>query len=69
MEINYDGFSIITAAEYDDNSGLWNGRYRILDNEGIVAYESFVEPRADQEKANEAAQNSAREWIDRESSR
>ena len=64
MEIKYKGFSIITYAECDDNSGVWNGRYRILDDKGMVAYESFVEPLSDQEEANEAAKKKAHEWVD-----
>lgn len=64
MEIKYKGFSIITCAECDDNSGVWNGRYRILDDKGMVAYESFVEPLSDQEEANEAAKKKAHEWVD-----
>ncbi|MGH8685349.1 MAG: hypothetical protein ACREUM_08380 [Nitrosospira sp.] len=64
MEIKYKGFSIITGAECDDNSGVWNGRYRILDDKGMVAYESFVEPLSDQEEANEAAKKKAHEWVD-----
>ncbi len=64
MEIKYKGFSIISAAQCDDTSGLWNGRYRILDARGIVAYESFTEPRSDQKEAYDAAQKSAYEWVD-----
>lgn len=64
METKYKAFSITTSSEHDDNSGLWNGRYRILDDEGVVAYESFVEPQADEEEANENANRAAHEWID-----
>jgi hypothetical protein len=64
MEIKYKGFSIITAAECDDNSGVWNGRYRILDDNGVVAYESFVDPLTNKEEANEAAKKKAHEWVD-----
>lgn len=65
MNIDYKGYSIITASELDDTTNLWNGRYRILDDNGIVVYESFVEPLQDQEKAHEAANVEARAWIDR----
>jgi hypothetical protein len=66
MNTNYKGYSIVAAAEYDDTSSLWNGRYRILDDQGIVVYESFVEPLSDQGQANEAANAAARDWIDRQ---
>ncbi len=64
MNIDYKGYTIITAPERDDPSGLWNGRYRIMDDEGIVVYESFVEPLRDEDKAYEAANAAARAWID-----
>ncbi len=64
MEIKYKEFSIIAAAEYENKSGLWNGRYRILDDKGVVAYESFVEPQSDQEEADDAAKKAAYTWID-----
>lgn len=64
MNTEYKGHSIVTASERDDSSGLWNGRYRILDNKGIVIYESFVEPSNDEDKAYEAAGAAARDWID-----
>lgn len=64
MNTDYKGYTIITASERDDASGLWNGRYRIMDDEGIVVYESFVEPLHDEEKAYEAANVAARAWID-----
>jgi hypothetical protein len=64
MEAEYKGLSIITGADCDDSSKLWNGRYRILDEKGIVVYESFVDPRPDQEAAEEAAKQKAREWVD-----
>jgi len=65
MNVDYKGYSIITASELDDSTNLWNGRYRILDDKGIVIYESFVEPLQDQKKAHEAADVEARAWIDR----
>lgn len=64
METTYKKFSIIISSEHDDNSGLWNGRYRILDNEGVVAYESFVEPQSDEEEAFENGKRAAKDWID-----
>jgi hypothetical protein len=64
METKYKEFSIITGAECDDTSGTWNGRYRILDDQGMVVYESFVEPRSDQAEAHEAAKKKAHEWVD-----
>jgi hypothetical protein len=66
MNADYKGYSIVTAAERDDSTGLWNGRYRILDDKGVVVYESFVEPSPDQNKADEAATVEARAWIDRQ---
>jgi hypothetical protein len=66
MNAGYKGYSIITAAERDDSTGLWNGRYRILDDKGVVVYESFVEPLHDQGKADEAAAMAARAWIDKQ---
>jgi hypothetical protein len=65
MNCDYRGYSIVSAAERDDSSGLWNGRYRILDDKGIVVYESFVEPLHDEEKAAITANAQARAWIDK----
>lgn len=64
MEVKYKEFSIINSVECDDYSGLWNGRYRILDSQGVVAYESFTKPCSNQEEAYEIAKKSAYEWID-----
>ena len=64
MEAEYKGFSIITGADCDDITKLWNGRYRILDEKGIVIYESFVDPQSGQEAAEEAAKQKARQWVD-----
>jgi hypothetical protein len=66
MNADYKGYSIVTASEFDDATGLWNGRYRILDDTGIVIYESFVEPLPDEDKAYETADVEARAWIDRQ---
>jgi len=38
-------------------------RYRILDDKGTVAYESFVEPLDDENKTQEAASAKARAWV------
>ncbi len=65
MNADYKGYSIVTGSERDDTTGLWNGRYRILDDKGMVVYESFVEPMQDENKAHEAADVEARAWIDR----
>jgi hypothetical protein len=62
--IEYEGYNIVASAEHDDTTGLWNGRYRILDNEGIVVYESFATPVDEESKALEAADTEARAWID-----
>ena len=65
MDIGYKGYIIVTGSERDDTSGRWNGRYRIMDEKGVVVYESFAEPVDDQMKAEEAANVEARAWIDR----
>jgi hypothetical protein len=67
MNVNnadYKGYKIVASAEHDDTTGPWNGRYRILDNDGIVVYESFATPLDDESKALEAANTEARAWID-----
>ena len=66
MNADYKGYSIVAGADHDDTTGLWNGRYRILDDKGIVVYESFVEPLSDQDQASEAANVEARAWIDKQ---
>lgn len=66
MNADYKGYGIVAGADHDDTTGLWNGRYRILDDKGIVVYESFVEPLPDQDQAGEAAGAEARAWIDRQ---
>lgn len=67
MNVDYKGYSIVTGSERDDPTGLWNGRYRILDDQGMVVYESFAEPLQDENMAHEAANAEARAWIDRNS--
>jgi osmotically-inducible protein OsmY len=44
----------LASAEQGDTAGLWNGRYRILDNEGIVVYESFATPLDEKSKGARA---------------
>jgi hypothetical protein len=66
MNADYKGYSIVAWADHDDTTRLWNGRYRILDDKGIVVYESFVEPLSDQDQAEETASVAARAWIDRQ---
>lgn len=65
MDIDYKGYTIVTGSERDDMSDRWNGRYRIMNDKGIVVYESFVEPMDDQIRADEAAKTEGRAWIDR----
>jgi hypothetical protein len=64
MEVKHKGFTIAASAEYDEVSALWNGRYRILDSNGIVTYESFTASLSDESKSLEAADKEARAWID-----
>jgi hypothetical protein len=58
MNDEYKGYRITAWPERDDTTGLWNGRFRILGSNGVVAYESFAEP------ADEAASTKARAWVD-----
>jgi hypothetical protein len=62
----YKGYSVITSAEQDGVTHLWNGRYRILDNDGMVAYESFTTSVNDEAEAQKMADTEARAWIDNE---
>lgn len=62
--VDYKGYRIVASAEHDDITGLWNGRYRILDNDGIVVYESFATASNEESEAQEAANTEARAWID-----
>lgn len=66
MQIKYKGFSIITGAECDATSDVWNGRFRILDDKDIVVYESFTQPNSNQAEASNTAKKAAYEWIDRQ---
>jgi hypothetical protein len=63
----YKGYSIFINTEEDDTLGLWNGRYRVLDKDGKVVFESFVPPLDEESKAHEAANVEARAWIDGDS--
>lgn len=67
--VDYKGYRIVASAEHDDTTGLWNGRYRILDNDGIVVYESFATPLSEESEAQEAANVEARAWIDSDSAK
>lgn len=64
MQIKYKGFSIITGAECDATSDVWNGRFRILDDKDIVVYESFTQSTSNQAEASNTAEKAAYEWID-----
>jgi len=66
MNVEYKGYCIITGSDYDDASKCWNGRYRIMDDNDIVVYESFVEPSRDADEAQAAADREARAWVDKE---
>ena len=66
-DVKYKGYAILASAEYDDSLNRWNGRYRILDQDGIVVYESFTTPLDEEGTAQEAAEAEARAWIDRDS--
>ncbi len=61
---DYKGYRIVISSEHDDILNLWNGRYRILDKNGIVVYESFSTALNEETKAQEAANVEARAWID-----
>lgn len=64
MNADYKGYRITASAEHDDSTSLWNGRYRILDSDGIVAYESFTTSLNEESEAQEAAEEEAHAWID-----
>ena len=67
-ESSYKGYRIFTSAEQDGIDRLWNGRYRILDMEGRVTFESFVPPLDDESDALETAHVEAQAWIDGDTS-
>ncbi|MXS82733.1 hypothetical protein [Nitrosomonas oligotropha] len=64
MQIKYKGLSIITGAECDANSDIWNGRFRVLNDKDIVVYESFTQSCLNQIEASNAAKQAAYKWID-----
>jgi hypothetical protein len=66
-QMTYKGYSIFIHTEEDVTFGLWNGRYRILDKDGKVVFESFVPALDEESKAQEAANVEARAWIDGDS--
>jgi hypothetical protein len=67
MNVNnadYKGYKIIASAEPDNTTCLWNGRYKTLDHEGIVVYESFSTSLDEESKVQKAAHTKAKAWID-----
>ncbi|MCE7915314.1 MAG: hypothetical protein DYH15_11715 [Nitrosomonas sp. PRO4] len=64
MAIQYEGYTILVSGELDNVSGDWNGRYRIVDREGIVVYESFSDAAGSEEEALADAEAAAYNWID-----
>lgn len=67
-ESSYKGYRIFASAAKDRVDGLWNGRYRIVDMEGKIAFESFVPPLDDEADTLEAAHVEAQAWIDGDTS-
>ncbi|MGV8711981.1 MAG: hypothetical protein ACWA6R_05460 [Nitrosomonas sp.] len=66
MAIQYKDYTIIISGELDSVSGDWNGRYRIMDEEGVVVYESFSDPAGSEEEALADAEEAAHAWIDQQ---
>jgi len=66
MDQEYKGYTILVNAEHDDITKDWNGRYRIMNSEGIVAYESFSDPQKSEDIAKTAAEKAARSWVDQQ---
>lgn len=66
MSTEYKGYNFIVNAEQDEVTKQWNGRYRILDPDGIVVYESFADPVDNEYKASSLAEEEARAWIDQQ---
>ena len=50
--------------EYNDTTALLNGRYRVLDSDGVVIYESFATPVEEESKALGAGDTEGGAWID-----
>ena len=67
-ESSYKGYRIFVSAGKDEVDGFWNGRYRILDLERRIIFESFVPPLDDESDALETAHVEAQAWIDGETS-
>lgn len=66
MATKYNGYTILINAEQDDISGDWNGRFRIMNDENIVVYESFSETVDSKKEAVADAKEAAFAWIDSE---
>ncbi len=64
METAYKNHSFIISSELDPTTNQWNGRYRIMNDEGVVVYESFVDPNKDESAASNNAEKEAKAWID-----
>ncbi len=64
MANQYKGYSILVNAEQDDATGDWNGRYRIMNDEGVVVYESFSDVADTEEEAILDAEEAAYAWVD-----
>ena len=71
MSIEYKGYNFQVSAEQDAVTKQWNGRYRVLGQDGIVTYESFADPVSEanednEENASALADKAARTWIDQQ---
>lgn len=64
MSQEYKGYIIIVNVDTDGASKLWNGRFRIMDGDGIVVYETLTDPTSSQEQAKTEATKRARQWVD-----
>ena len=64
MAIQYKSYTMLVSGELDNVSGDWNGRYRIMDKDGIVAYESFSDAAGSEEEALADAEEAAYAWVD-----
>jgi hypothetical protein len=67
--VNYKRYISARSVERDDATDFWNGRYMILDSNGMVAYESFSTALNEENKAQDAANIEARAWIDRDTAK
>lgn len=66
MDISYKNFTFLASAELDSVSKKWNGRYRIINEEGAVVLESFVDPVDNETQAQSNAEIAAKSWIDQQ---